>query len=344
MKKGFILILVVMLMFFACSNKKAEIKTGWSYSPQGLFYLDENGVPLNGWQIIGGNHYYFHPNRGGAMVSGWLELPEGRYYFDSTGVMQTGWQSIDCNRYYFHPDRGDAMVSGWLELAEGRYYFDSNGVMQTGWLRDAGKQYYLCSNGVMAVGTLQIEGKDYHFTSAGEPLLLINLDYSIPDDYQPDLVELEGFLVSKGCAKPLLAMMEACRAAGHRCVINTAYRDRAYQQILWDNRYNNYIAQGYSPAAATELSAQFVLPPGYSEHHTGLAVDITGTDQMYRWLEQHAPEYGFILRYPEDKTQWTGVSYEPWHFRYVGQELALELKNLGFTLEEYLYHLTEASH
>ena len=61
---------------------------------------------------------------------------------------------------------------------------------------------------------------------------------------------------------------------------------------------------------------------------------------MYSWLAQHAPEYGFILRYPEDKTQWTAVSYEPWHFRYVGRELALELQALGYTPEEYLYYLT----
>lgn len=259
---------------------------------------------------------------------------------ESTGPL-TGWQIVDGNRYYFQD--GD-IVKGWLELPEGRYYFDSTGVMQTGWLQETGKQYYLQPDGIMAVGTFQIEGKNYHFTSAGEPFMLINLDYALPDDYQVDLVELEGFWVSKDCAEPLLAMMEACRTAGHRCVINTAYRDIDYQQILWDNRYNNYIAQGYSPADATALSAQFVLPPGHSEHHTGLAVDITGTDEMYRWLEQHGPEYGFILRYPEDKTQWTGVSYEPWHFRYVGRELALELQTLGFTPEEYLYYLTEASH
>lgn len=341
MRKSLILILVVILLIFGCHNKKTGTKTGWSYSPQGIVYLNEEGVPLNGWQIISGNRYYFCPEQNGAMVSGWLTLPQGRYYFDSTGVMQTGWQGIDGNRYYFHPDQGNAMVSGWLQLPEGCYYFDSIGVMQTGWLQLSGKQYYMRPNGAMAVGTLQIEGKDYHFTSAGEPFLLVNLDYSLSHDYRPDLVELEGFWVSKDCAGALLAMMEACRAAGHRCVINTAYRDRDYQQMLWDNRYNNYIAQGYTPTAAAELSAQFVLPPGHSEHHTGLAVDITGTEPMYSWLEQHAPEYGFILRYPEDKTDWTGVSYEPWHFRYVGQELALELQTLGYTPEEYLYHLTE---
>lgn len=282
-------------------------------------------------------------NKEAENKAGWSCSSRGVFYLDESAAPLTGWQVIDGNRYYFHPDRGGAMVSGWLELPEGRYYFDSTGVMQTGWLRLSGKEYYMRPDGAMAAGTIQIAGKEHHFTSAGEPFLLVNLDYALPDDYRPDLVELEGFWVSKDCADALQAMMKACRAAGHQCVINTAYRDRDYQQMLWDNRYNNYIAQGYSPAAATELSAQFVLPPGHSEHHTGLAVDITGTEEMYKWLEQHAPEYGFILRYPEDKTQWTGVSYEPWHFRYLGRKLALELKALDFTPEEYMYYLTEES-
>lgn len=275
--------------------------------------------------------------------SGWHYSSQGAFYQDESAAPLTGWQVINDNRYYFHPDRGGAMVTGWLELPEGRYYFDGSGIMQTGWLQDAGKQYYLRPDGVMAVGTLQIEGKVYHFTSTGEPFLLVNLNYSLPSDYWLDLVEVEGFQVSKDCAGDLLAMIGDCRTAGYQCNINSAYRDIDFQQMLWDNRYNNYIAQGYSATDAADLTAQYVLPAGYSEHHTGLAVDITGSQEMYSWLEQHAPEYGFILRYPEDKTQWTGVTYEPWHFRYVGQELALELKNLGYTPEEYLYHLTEAS-
>ncbi len=304
MKKGVILFLLLLLVLLTVPihcKEQPENKSGWSYTSQGTFYLDESAVPLTGWQRIDGNRYYFHPNRGGVMVCGWLELPDGRYYFDSTGIMQTGWLQV------------------------------------------GGQQYYLRPDGAMAVGTLQIAGKDWHFTASGEPFFLVNSDYPVPDDYQPELVDLEGFQVSKDCAGDLLAMMGACRAAGHRCDINSAYRDIAFQQMLWDNRYNSYIAQGYTSAAAAELTAQIVLPPGYSEHHTGLAVDITGTEQMYSWLAQHAPEYGFILRYPEGKTDWTGVTYEPWHFRYVGRKLALELQSLNLTPEEYLHRLTEAS-
>lgn len=299
MKKSFIALLAFLLLLSACGSREPEIQTGWRSDPQGVFYLDDSAAPLTGWQSIDGNCYYFHPDRGGAMVTGWLELPRGRYYFDSNGVMQTGWLELSGKRYYMRPD------------------------------------------GPMAVGTVYIDGVPHHFTSAGEPFLLVNHNHPLPKDFQPELTELEGFRVAAECAGPLLDMLEACRAAGHRCIINSAYRDIAFQQMLWDNRYQNYIAQGYSEKDAAELTSQIVLPPGTSEHHTGLAVDISGTEAMYSWLAVHAPEYGFILRYPQDKTQWTGIIYEPWHFRYVGRELAQELQALQLTPEEYLYQFTE---
>lgn len=217
---------------------------------------------------------------------------------------------------------------------------DNSTAPLTGWLEISGKLYYYLPDGVMAVGTVLIEGKYHHFTSSGELFLLVNHNHALPEDFQPDLVELEEHRVARQCAGPLKEMMEACRGAGHYCVINSAYRDIAYQQMLWDNRYNDYITKGYSAESAAELTSQRVMPPGHSEHHTGLAVDITGSQDMYSWLEQHGPEYGFILRYPEAKTNWTGVIYEPWHFRYVGRELALELQVSNLTVEEYIYNLT----
>jgi LAS superfamily LD-carboxypeptidase LdcB len=325
MKKRFIIILALLLLLSGCSNEKTEIttgcseekpeiKSGWSYSSHGVFYLDESATPLTGWQVIDGNRYYFHPDRGGAMVCGWLELPEGR-----------------------HP--------------AGRYYFDGTGVMQTGWLQDAGKQYYLRPDGVMAVGNIQIEGKDYHFTASGEPFLLINRDHALPDDYPLELVELEGFQVARDCARDLLAMLQACRAAGYPCDINSANRDRDDQQVLWDDRYNNYIAQGYSTTDAAELTAQYVLPAGYSEHHTGLAMDLVSSDywgyysdlehdyekfDSFKWMYEHCAEFGFILRYPKDKQDITGITYEPWHYRFVGVEAATYIMENGLCLEEYL--------
>lgn len=304
MKKSVALFLAVLILLFGCSEAELE------------------------------------PETKSITKTGWCYGSSNTFYLDSDGTPVIGWQTIEGCNYYFHPDSAGAMVTGWLELPQGRYYFDSNGVMQTGWLDLSGKRYYLHPDGNMAVGTLCIDEKTYHFTSGGELFLLVNHNNPLPNDYQPTLVELEGHRVSKECAQPLLSMMEACREAGYRCVINSAYRDVAFQQMLWDNRYHDYIAKGYAAESAAELTSQIVLPPGTSEHHTGLAIDITGTEQMYSWLAEHAPEYGFILRYPQDKTQWTGINYEPWHFRYVGRELAMELQTLNLTVEEYLYRLT----
>ena len=320
MRKLAISFLVLLLLVSGYRAANPTPQTGWYCDSGNTYYLNSDGIPVTGWQSLDGCSYYFRPDQGGAMVSGWLELPKGRYYFDSSGVLQTG----------------------WLQLSGQRYYSDNTGLLQTGWQQIFGKRYYFRPDGAMAVGTLKIDGATCHFTSTGEPFLLVNRSNPLPVGFQPELADIEGFQVSKACVDALRDMINACRSAGHRCVINSAYRDTDFQQMLWDNRYNSYISEGYSPEEATELSAQIVLPPGTSEHHTGLAVDITGTDPMYSWLEQHGPEYGFILRYPQDKTQWTGVSYEPWHFRYVGRELAKELQALNLTPEEYLHRLTDA--
>ena len=266
---------------------------------------------------------------------GWAETSTGLTYLDLEGAPVMGWQTINGYTYYFDPERSGAMVTGWLMLPEGRYYFDGMGILHTGWLELPEGLYYMTQEGAMAVGAVEIQGVTHYFTADGTPFLLVNRWNSLPEGYEPHLTEVDGFRVAEECAAALRAMMLDCREAGHRCEINSAYRDVTFQQMLWDNRYNGYLAQGYSPQEAADLSAQIVLPPGTSEHHTGLAIDITGTDEMYRWLATHAPEYGFILRYPEGKTDFTGVIYEPWHFRYVGIALAQELQTLDMTLEEY---------
>ena len=137
-------------------------------------------------------------------------------------------------------------------------------------------------------------------------------------------------------------MMKACRTAGYTCVLNSTYRNISTQQYLWNNRYNNYIRQGYSSEEAKRLTWQKVAYPGTSEHHTGLAVDITGTDGMYAWLQEHSWEYGFIMRYPDDKIESTGIIYEPWHFRYVGKETAKAIYSSGLTMEEFLESVKES--
>ena len=105
-------------------------------------------------------------------------------------------------------------------------------------------------------------------------------------------------------------------------------------------KVNQYIAEGMTKKEAEAETGKSTAIPGHSEHQTGLAVDLNGSDETYAWLAEHCWDYGFILRYPEGKTEITGIIYEPWHFRYVGTELALELKEQGVTMEEYFHQLT----
>lgn len=109
-----------------------------------------------------------------------------------------------------------------------------------------------------------------------------------------------------------------------------------------DDKIQEYIDDGKSEDEARTLAATYVAQVGYSEHEAGLAIDIVAKanksddDTVWAWMKEHCAEYGFILRYPEGKEGVTGMSYEPWHFRYVGVEAAQKIMGAGITLEEYL--------
>jgi D-alanyl-D-alanine carboxypeptidase len=163
----------------------------------------------------------------------------------------------------------------------------------------------------------------------------------VPINYVPiDLVNSVGATISTKGLTDFEAMNNAALAAGVNFTIVSSYRSYDTQNYL----YNNYVAT-YGQTASDTFSAR----PGYSEHQTGLALDfgsstgaVCNLDDCFgsttegAWLAQHAYEYGFLLRYPSDKQQITGYKSEPWHFRYIGKDLALEMKNnLIFTLEEF---------
>jgi len=142
-------------------------------------------------------------------------------------------------------------------------------------------------------------------------------------------------------------MMDACRAAGNSPVICSSYRSYEKQQSLYQNKVNRLAAQGYSQEKAREEAAKAVALPGTSEHQLGLAVDIVSTSyqaltkkqektQEQKWLMEHCWEYGFILRYPNEKSDITGIGYEPWHYRYVGRDVALDIRDSGLCMEEYM--------
>ena len=267
----------------------------------------------------------------------------------------TGWLEINGMRYYRFPDGTHA--TGWFEDDGKTYYIAPNGFMHTGWLEQDGKTYYFKEDGTMAVGEIQIDGINYHFTADGWRIILVNPWNTVPEDYDPTLVEIpsglatQGVLVSEECYDALIAMLEACNADTPRAVVVSGHRTHAYQEKLYKNKVSRVQAEGYSYEEALVEAAKVVAIPGTSEHQLGLAVDIVdsrsysltdyqATLPAQKWLMEHCWEFGFILRYPDDKTNVTGIIYEPWHYRYVGLELAKELYDAGLTLEEYLQNLT----
>lgn len=174
-------------------------------------------------------------------------------------------------------------------------------------------------------------------------LILVNGENYIPDDYELELTELSnGEKVDSRIYPYLQEMFDDARAAGLHLFVAAGYRTTEKQQQLLDEKIRAYEQEGYNAKKARELAEEWVAVPGTSEHQIGIAVDInadtaySSRDAVYGWLAEHAHEYGFIKRYPEDKTDITGVINEPWHYRYVGKEAAREIHANGLCLEEYL--------
>lgn len=179
-------------------------------------------------------------------------------------------------------------------------------------------------------------------------LVLVNKEHELPITYEAGLRNIcHGRLRAADVLyDDLCAMLKDGKEAGYEYWIASAGRDRTYQQGLVDEDVENYMAMGYSYEAALEKTYEYTMPAGKSEHETGLALDIlcstnTLMDESQagepgnRWLALHCHEYGFILRYPKEKEEITGIQYEPWHFRYVGREAAAYLAEKGWTLEEF---------
>ncbi len=177
----------------------------------------------------------------------------------------------------------------------------------------------------------------------GWNLILINKDNYIPEDYEVTLLKLSnGKKVDERIYPDLQRMFDDARATGLELFVAQGYRTADEQQRLLDNKQEAYENEGKSPAEAKELAEQWVAVPGTSEHQLGIAVDINAdtekcsAEDVYEWLSVNAHKYGFINRYPADKTDITGIIYEPWHYRYVGNKAAQEMYEKGLCLEEYI--------
>lgn len=177
--------------------------------------------------------------------------------------------------------------------------------------------------------------------------ILVNANNPIPDDWTVDLVELRnGHQIDRRAYESLQKMMDDARAEGYNPLICSSYRTTAHQQKLFDNRVEKMKSRGMSEKEAIRDTEKWIAIPGTSEHETGLAVDIVTIEnqnldksqlnsECQKWLVEHCYDYGFILRYPEDKAELTGIDFEPWHYRYVGYDIAQYIKNNNICLEEY---------
>lgn len=189
-------------------------------------------------------------------------------------------------------------------------------------------------------------------------MILVNVDNGLASDYEPeDLTTIQDKQLVKIAAEQLEKMLNAAGEAGLDTInIYSAYRNYSRQETNYNNKVNYYLAEGYSEDRARELAAEVVNPPGKSEHQTGLATDICTASivnnygnlneafeetEEYEWLYEHCAEYGFVLRYPKDKVEITGITFEPWHYRYVGVERAKEIMSKKICLEEYIQGLKD---
>ena len=178
-------------------------------------------------------------------------------------------------------------------------------------------------------------------------LVLVNSDVPMPDDFEQVIGSFNGIEMDERIIEPYQEMYAAAQQDGVYLWISSGYRDKELQEKLFRQETEIYLAQGYTQPEAEAEAEKSVQRPGYSEHNTGLALDLNGVledfqhDEAYLWLQEHAEEYGFVLRYPEGKSDITKIIYEPWHFRYVGPEHAKEMNRLGMCLEEYVEYLKE---
>ncbi len=302
----------------------------------------------NEW--AGGKWYDYDGSRTYCFDGEWKCDADGWWYEDNSGwYAESEWQKIDGKYYYF-------TSTGYMDYSEYRdgYWLGSDGAWDEKsygghWCENGNGWWYTDASGwYPADQYLWIDGVIYWFDASGYldseswALILVNRYNPVPAGYSVSLTTLSnGKQIDSRIYWPLQNMFDAARASGLNMYVREGYRTRADQQAIMDSRIANYQSQGYSYSKAVQLAKQYVAVPGTSEHELGICVDINAvnsadSDAVYAWLDRNAYKYGFIKRYPENKSDITGISYEPWHYRYVGKTAAAEIYNWGICLEEYL--------
>ena len=214
-------------------------------------------------------------------------------------------------------------------------------------------------NTAAPANTLGLTADEARAMLADPLMVLVNHTSKMPDDYTFDTKEcgsataVNKTLQTVAC-DAFLSMQKAAAADGVTVWMQSGYRSVKYQTSLYERKTKYSLDKGYDNATAKEKAAAVVNPPGYSEHNCGLAADLnspehTGLDEgfektaAFRWLCEHAGDYGFILRYPKDAEDKTEIIYEPWHWRYVGVENAAKINASGLCFEEYIETLQSIS-
>ena len=208
-------------------------------------------------------------------------------------------------------------------------------------------------NSTDIVAIVNVNADKEHYTDIKESnlddgnLLLVNKYNQLPTDYEPnDLVEVKNWYaygenqIKEEVYDKFIEMFYDAKEEDLTLIITSGFRDYNLQQELYEE---------YQDIYGEEEADRIAAKPGFSEHQTGLALDIVTYDvdmeefektEEFKWLQKNAYKYGFILRYPKDKEEITGYNYESWHYRYVGIETAQKIKELGITYDEYyVYYL-----
>ena len=181
-------------------------------------------------------------------------------------------------------------------------------------------------------------------------LRLANYDNLLPEDFEVELANIDNSKDPKQfdarAVKYLRDMINAMKKAGNTSIwCQSTYRSVKRQKELYDASVQKYLKQGKTQEEADKFTLEYINKPGGSDHNLGLAVDFNYVDNSfaqtseYKWLLKNAENYGFILRYPEDKEDKTKIAYESWHWRYVGEENAKRMNELNMCLEEYVEYL-----
>ena len=301
----------------ACELKNAP-KGAFKAKQETTTQTDTSSATTSGWVKQDGAWYYFDGN-GNPVKNAW----QGSYYLKADGKMaQSEWIYDDSYQaWYYLKSDGSYAYSTW----QGNYYLKSDGKMAVNEWVDGGR-YYVDTTGLWKANSkVSNKGSYYSLQGKYDEIVVANKHYPMSKDYYPG---------ENATAKAaFLKLIEQMKEEGYAISDNySGFRSYATQAQL----YQSYVNQE-GQAAADRYSAR----PGYSEHQTGLAFDVIGTDGQLvedagaaQWLLDHAPDYGFVVRYPRGKESITGYMHEEWHLRYIGKE-AKDIAASGLTLEEY---------